>query len=115
MMRPGLVLPGLDVEPVERGGGVRTWHLVTAQRGGTDFAPVTSITSSPDGRIYVCHRSRPAVLILDTAGKRIGILGEDEVTDPHGITTDALGNVYIADRDRHVVWIFGADGSLVGE
>lgn len=83
--------------------------------GGSDFAAVTSITSSPDGRLYVCHRSRPAVLILDPTGRRVGALGEGEVADPHGITTDARGNVYVADRDRHVVWIFNADGALVGE
>jgi len=105
---------------VKATGGLRVgWGELTfdvdPSWGGSDFGPVTAITSSPDGHVYVCHRSRPAVLILDSTGKRVGALGEGEVTDPHGITTDAHGNVYVADRDRHVVWIFDSQGRLDGE
>ena len=96
------------------GWGESTYDVDPAW-GGTEFGAVTSVTSSPSGRLYVCHRSRPAVVVMDRTGSRIGALGEGEVVDPHGITTDARGNVYVADRDRHLVWIFGPDGRLVGE
>ena len=52
-MKPGLVLPGLDAEPVERGGGVRTWHLVTAERGATEF--LTGITEFDAGSALAPH------------------------------------------------------------
>ena len=52
-MKAGLVLPGLDTEPVERGGGVRTWHLVTAERGATEF--LTGITEFDAGAALALH------------------------------------------------------------
>ncbi len=76
---------------------------------------VTSIAAGPGGRFYVCHRSHPTVLILNAAGAFDGALGEGEILDPHGVTTDANGNVYVADRDRHVVMIFDRDRKLVRE
>jgi DNA-binding beta-propeller fold protein YncE len=79
------------------------------------LGPVTAVAASSDGRLYVCHRSRPTVLILDAGGLFAGALTADEITDPHGICTDARGNVYIADRDRHVVVVFSPDGNLVRE
>jgi len=79
------------------------------------LGPVTSVAASPDGRIYLCHRFEPSVLILDPAGAVVGSLGDGEVIDPHGITTDLKGNIYVADRDRHVVVVFGPDGKLIKE
>jgi len=83
--------------------------------GDMEFGPVTSIASGTDRRMYVCHRTQPSVVILDSTGARIGTLGEREVVDPHGITTDPRGNVYVADRDRHVVWIYDTKGALLRE
>jgi DNA-binding beta-propeller fold protein YncE len=82
---------------------------------GIAVGPVTAVAAANDGRLYVCHRSQPSVLIVDSAGSVMGALGEDTITDPHGITTDANGNVYVADRDRHVVLIFDAAGRLIKE
>jgi DNA-binding beta-propeller fold protein YncE len=76
------------------------------------LGPVTAIAAARDGRVYVCHRSQPSVLVFDSGGSMIGALGENLVTDPHGITTDDRGNVYVADRDRHVVLIFDTGGRL---
>jgi peptidylglycine monooxygenase len=79
------------------------------------FGPVTAVAASPDGRLYVCHRLTPTVLILDSAGSLVGSLGADLVTDPHGVNTDASGNVYVTDRDRHVVVVFDPKGKVIRE
>ena len=82
---------------------------------GMTIGPVTAIAAGDDGRVYVCHRLQPTVLIVDSAGSVMGALGKDAVTDPHGIAADEGGNVYVADRDRHVVLIFDANGRLIKE
>src|SRR6266849_4715689 len=78
-------------------------------------APVTAIAAAADGRIYVCQRSHPSVLVCDEHGHPLGSIGADVITDPHGITTDRNGMVYVADRDRHVVVVFDAAGRIVRE
>ncbi len=82
---------------------------------GMTLGPVTAIAAANEGRFYVCHRSQPSVLIVDSTGQAMGALGEDTITDPHGVTTDGMGNVYVADRDRHVLLIFDASGQLIKE
>ena len=64
-MKAGLVLPGLDTEPVERGGGVRTWHLVTAERGATEF--LTGITEFDPGAALAphFHNCQESVTVLE--------------------------------------------------
>jgi len=84
-------------------------------RGDTAPAPVTAIAAALDGRVYVCRREHPSVLVFDERGEALGSIGADIVTDPHGITTDADGMVYIADRDRHVVIVFDSTGGIVRE
>ena len=82
---------------------------------GMTVGPVTAIAAANDGRLYVCHRSQPSVLIVDSSGSVTGALGAHTITDPHGITADDKGHVYVADRDRHVVLIFDASGRLIME
>jgi DNA-binding beta-propeller fold protein YncE len=81
---------------------------------GIELGPVTAVAAGA-GRVYVCHRLQPAVLVFDAAGSPLGSLGADLITDPHGITMDREGNVYVADRDRHVVVVFDANGNVVRE
>lgn len=82
---------------------------------GMTIGPVTAIAAGDDGGMYVCHRLQPTVLIVNSAGAVTGAIGKDSITDPHGITTDERGNVYVADRDRHVVLIFDSGGELIKE
>ena len=60
-----LVLPGLDEKPVERGGGVRTWYLVTADRGATEFS--TGITEFDPGASLArhFHNCQESVTVLE--------------------------------------------------
>lgn len=84
-MKPGLVLPGLDAEPVERGGGVRTWHLVTKERGATEF--LTGITEFDPGSALAphFHNCQESVTVLEgravfEADGETGELGPNNAT-----------------------------------
>jgi|SRR5438093_3589709 len=63
-MKPAVILPRLDEAPVERGGGVRTWHLVTVDRGATEF--LTGITEfDPDAALSPhFHNCQESVIVL---------------------------------------------------
>ena len=82
---------------------------------GMALGPVTAVAAGAEGRLYVCHRVSPTVLILDSAGSLVGSLGDELVTDPHGVNSDARGNVYVTDRDRHVVVVFDPKGKVIRE
>jgi quercetin dioxygenase-like cupin family protein len=60
-----LILRGLDEKPVERGGGVRTWYLVTAERGATEFS--TGITEFDPGAKLArhFHNCQESVTVLE--------------------------------------------------
>jgi DNA-binding beta-propeller fold protein YncE len=76
------------------------------------LAPVTAVATDSRDRLYVCHRSDPAILILDPSGELVGTLGDGRITDPHGICIGSDDFVYVVDRDRHQVLIFDPDGGL---
>ncbi len=65
IVKSGLVLPGLDETPVERGGGVRTWFLVTAERGASEF--LTGITEFDPGASLArhFHNCQESVIVLE--------------------------------------------------
>jgi len=60
-----LVLPGLDELPLERGGGVRTWYLVTRERGAIEF--LTWITEFDPGTSLAphFHNCQESVTVLE--------------------------------------------------
>lgn len=76
-MKAGLVLPGLDEAPVERGGGVRTWFLVTVERGASQF--LTGITEFDPGAALAphFHNCQESVTVLE--GRAIFEAEGDEV------------------------------------
>lgn len=92
-MTKGLVLPGLEEQPVERGGGVRTWYLVTVERGATEF--LTGITEFDPGASLAphFHNCQESVIVLE--GRAIfEASGESCAMDQHSATLVPTGTVH---------------------
>jgi quercetin dioxygenase-like cupin family protein len=64
-VKDAVILPALDGEPVDRGPGIRTWHLVTVERGATEF--LTGITEFDPGAAlaFHFHNCQESVTVLD--------------------------------------------------
>ena len=88
-----LVLPGLESPPVERGGGVRTWYLVTVERGATEF--LTGITEFDAGASLAphFHNCQESVIVLE--GKAVfEASGESAEMVQHATTLVPTGTVH---------------------
>jgi putative monooxygenase len=92
-MMQDLVLPGLESPPVERGGGVRTWYLVTVERGATEF--LTGITEFDAGASLAphFHNCQESVIVLE--GKAVfEASGESAQMVQHSATLVPTGTVH---------------------
>ncbi len=88
-----LVLPGLDEPPVERGGGVRTWYLVSVERGATEF--VTGITEFDDGASMAPHFHNCQESVMVPEGKAVfEASGEQCEMEQHSATLVPTGTVH---------------------
>ena len=69
------------------------------------------------GDIAMIDESAKIVSIVDRDGKalsKIAFKGAGyELTDPHDLTFDALGHLYVLDRSRSAVFVFGAKHTLL--
>lgn len=95
---------------------------------GTEWAAVTAVEPSPDGRyIYVIHRCRdnscegrsePPILQYDYNGKLLASFGTGLFLFPHGATVDNAGNLWVTDARGnasmgHQVIKFSPDGQVL--
>lgn len=95
---------------------------------GSDWAAVTAVEPSPDGRfIYVIHRcadnscegrSEPPILKYDYEGNLLSAFGEGLFIFPHGATVDYEGNLWVSDARGngsigHQVLKFNPDGEVL--
>jgi putative monooxygenase len=92
-MTSSLVLPGFEATPVERGGGVRTWHLVTVERGATQF--LTGITEFEPGAALAphFHNCQESVVVLEGTAL-FEALGERCSMGQHSATLVPTGTVH---------------------
>lgn len=95
---------------------------------GMEWAAVTAVEPSPDGRfIYVVHRcqanscedrSEPPILKYDYDGNLLASFGSGLFVFPHGATVDTEGNLWVTDaRDNgtigNQVFKFSPDGEIL--
>ena len=87
-------------------------------RNGT--ALVSDVACSEDGRIYVLLRidsqvdeQSDAVVELDGDGAFVRSFGAGHVIDGHMLAVDALGRIYVVDRDAHQIIIFSSSGEKI--
>lgn len=95
---------------------------------GTNWAAVTAVEPSPDGRfIYVVHRCQdnscdgrpePPILKYDYDGNLLASFGAGLFVFPHGAATDSDGNLWVTDARGnesigHQVIKFSPDGEVL--
>lgn len=64
------------------------------------------------GNVYVTRRSPPAVLVFDSAGRRLGEWGEGVLSNPHSVTV-AGERAWVTDTQDHTVRAFSLSGKLL--
>lgn len=78
---------------------------------GREFNQVAGVAVDENDRVYIFNRSDHQVMILDSYGKYLSDWDANFV-NPHGIHIAPDGNIYLADRDAHVVHKYRPDGKL---
>ena len=87
----------------------------------THFSGVTDVAVAPDGSIYVTDGygnnrlvkfSPRGEVLFEVGGAEPGD-GPGQFRLPHGVTLDAAGRVYVADRSNVRIQIFEPDGTFI--
>jgi len=79
---------------------------------GFEYGQVAGVAVDRSDRIYVLSRGDPAVVVFDADGALANVW-EERFAGPHSIHIGADGNVYIVDRDAHVVQKHSPQGRLL--
>ena len=80
--------------------------------GGYELGQVADVAVDPDDRVYLFNRGSHQLIVLDREGGFVKAWGE-HFSNPHGIHIDAAGEVYLVDRDAHVLLKYNADERLL--
>lgn len=88
----------------------RPWGQLPA---GIEYTLVSSIAVSDKGRVYVCQRGIPPVVVLTNEGEYVTSWGDRVLVDPHGISVDSFDRVWVVDRDAHEVLAFDPQGKIL--
>jgi sugar lactone lactonase YvrE len=79
---------------------------------------VISVDPASNGDVWVFHRAGPPVLRFDPSGKLVKSFGEGMFVQPHGMTVDRDGNVWVTDAQMkdgkgNQVFKFSPEGKLL--
>jgi secreted PhoX family phosphatase len=82
------------------------------------FGGVISVDADARGNVWVFHRNQPPILNLDSSGKLLKSFGQDMFVQPHGMTIDPEGNLWVTDAQGkdgkgHQVFKFSRDGKVL--
>ena len=85
---------------------------------GLKFGGVISIDPDARGNIWVFHRNQPTILSFDASGKLAKSFGADMFVQPHGMTIDREGNLWVTDAQGkdgkgHQVFKLSPDGKVL--
>ena len=82
--------------------------------GVTAFGLVSGVACDSQDRVYVFNRlPNPRVVVLDRDGKLLGDWGTGQFKHPHGIWISPKDDLYLTDRDTHLVTRWTTDGKLL--
>lgn len=83
-------------------------------RGVSAFGLVSGVACDSQDRVYVFNRAPdPRVIVLDRDGTLLGEWGHGRFKHPHGIFISPADELYLTDRDTHLVTRWTADGQLL--
>src|SRR2546421_9620556 len=79
---------------------------------------VISVEPDAKGNVWVFHRNQPPILEFDRSGALIKSFGTDMFVQPHGMTVDRDGNLWVTDSQGkdgkgHQVFKFSPDGKVL--
>jgi streptogramin lyase len=85
---------------------------------GLTWAGVISVDPDAKGNIWVFHRSDPPILEFDRAGTLVKRFGDGMFVQPHGMTIDREGNLWVTDAQGkdgkgHQVFKFSPEGKVL--
>lgn len=98
------------------GSGPGWGDHATVLPAGWWLGDVSGVTSSPQGEVFVFQRGSAAdpILVYDRTGRFLRSWGRGLIRVAHGLRRDAGGDIWATDTDRHQVYRFRPDGTLVG-
>ena len=73
---------------------VENWAKLPA---GTQWAPIFSVDLLRDGNIIAIQRANPPLRIFDPSGKLVRSFGDGMFVQPHGLTVDQQGFIWVSD------------------
>jgi DNA-binding beta-propeller fold protein YncE len=80
---------------------------------GTKLGQVTAVAIDPADRVYLFHRGKQPILVLDKDGKLLRGWGDGVVNTAHGLRIDANNHVWITDIGNHLVTKLDAEGKVL--
>ncbi len=113
-VRDALILPAREGDPIDRGPGIRTWHLVTVERGATEF--LTGITEFDPGAAlaFHYHNCQESVTVLEgqagfeTTGGKYLLHEQDATMVPTGL----VHRFHNPGPDRlRILFVYGSTGA----
>jgi DNA-binding beta-propeller fold protein YncE len=78
-----------------------------------EFGTISKCAVDAEGRLYICQRSDPPVIVFDSGGAFVRSFGAGLITDSHGIAITPDQRVLVVDRDGHQVLCFEQSGELL--
>src|SRR5438067_11935444 len=86
--------------------------------GNIKLGGVISVEPDAKGNIWVFHRNQPPILKFDASGKMLTSFGADMFVQPHGMTVDRDGNLWVTDAQGkdgkgHQVFKLSPDGKVL--
>jgi sugar lactone lactonase YvrE len=94
---------------------VEHWAQLPA---GAQWGAVISVDADAKDNLWVFHRNAPPILKFDPSGKVIKSFGEGLFVNPHGMTIDREGNLWVTDAQNRdgkgqQVFKFNAEGTVL--
>ena len=85
---------------------------------GMKWGAVISVDADANDNLWVFHRSTPPILKFDPSGRLIRSFGDGMIVNPHGMTVDREGNLWVTDAQNkdgkgQQVFKFNPDGTVL--